>query len=145
MRRFITGKKVKAYFTVEAAMVFPIVLWIILFVMRMMLFYYDRCLMEQDVASLFVKGMTLQVEDMKDLEDILSKEMAKQSEKRFVAWTLSEKYIVIQKGVVKANCEGKLNMGGRESWAAQVDYEGRRMQPTLFLRALRRLAQESME
>ena len=41
-------KRVSAYMTVEAALIIPIVMGSILFVVYMMLFQYNRCLLEQD-------------------------------------------------------------------------------------------------
>ena len=46
----------RGYFTVEAAMIFPFVMGVILLVIYMWFFQYDRCLMEQDYALITVLG-----------------------------------------------------------------------------------------
>lgn len=49
-------EKKNAYFTVEAALVLPIVIAALLFVIYMMLFQYDRCLLEQDMGAIALWG-----------------------------------------------------------------------------------------
>ena len=46
--------KADGYFTVEAALIFPFVMGVILLVIYMWFFQYDRCLMEQDYALITV-------------------------------------------------------------------------------------------
>lgn len=44
------------YFSVEAALVLPAVLSVYLFLIVMLFVQYDRCLLEQDMASMLIKG-----------------------------------------------------------------------------------------
>lgn len=46
---------VSAYLSVEAALVMPVVLGVYLFLIAALLVQYDRCLLEQDMASMLVK------------------------------------------------------------------------------------------
>ena len=43
-------KNYKAYFTVEAAVLYPIVLGVIVLMTYLLFFQYDRCLLEQDMG-----------------------------------------------------------------------------------------------
>ena len=43
------------YFTVEAAIVLPVVLGVYVFLITVLLVQYDRCVLEQDMASMIVK------------------------------------------------------------------------------------------
>ena len=52
---------VRAYFTVEAAMVMSLVLSVVVMVVYIMFFQYNRCIMEQDVGTLVLKGSTMQI------------------------------------------------------------------------------------
>ena len=56
-------RKKDAYFTVEAAMVFPFVMGAVLFTIFMFIFQYDRCLMEQDIGMLVLYASNLSMED----------------------------------------------------------------------------------
>jgi len=57
-----------AYFTVEAALVLPVVIGAILFVIYMMLFQYDRCLLEQDIGGIALWGSIVEASDTAELE-----------------------------------------------------------------------------
>ena len=43
-------KYYRAYFTVEAAVLYPVVLGVVLLMMYLLFFQYDRCLLEQDMG-----------------------------------------------------------------------------------------------
>ena len=61
-------EKKNAYFTVEAALVLPIVIAALLFVIYMMLFQYDRCLLEQDMGAIALWGALVDASDAEDME-----------------------------------------------------------------------------
>lgn len=44
------SKKINAYLTVEAACVIPIMLGVTILIISLMIYQYDRCLLEQDVS-----------------------------------------------------------------------------------------------
>lgn len=48
-------KYINGYFSVEAALVFPAVLGVYIFLIALLFVQYDRCLLEQDMASVLVK------------------------------------------------------------------------------------------
>lgn len=48
-------RDMKGYFSVEAALVLPVVLGVYLFLISILLVQYDRCLLEQDMASMLIK------------------------------------------------------------------------------------------
>ena len=50
------GRRVGGYFSVEAALVLPVVLGEYLFLITMLFVQYDRCLLEQDMASMLIKA-----------------------------------------------------------------------------------------
>lgn len=49
-------KNYKAYFTVEAAVLYPIVLGVIVLMTYLLFFQYDRCLLEQDMGRAAVRS-----------------------------------------------------------------------------------------
>ena len=65
--------KENAYFTVEAALVFPTALGTVLFIVYMLLFQYDRCLMEQDLGALALWGSRVEAEDSEELQNLIQK------------------------------------------------------------------------
>lgn len=49
-------RKVGGYFSVEAALVLPVVLSVYIFLIAMLFLQYDRCLLEQDMESMLIKA-----------------------------------------------------------------------------------------
>ena len=66
-------KKENAYMTVEAALLFPFVIGSILFVIYMLFFQYDRCLLDQDMGAMALWGSTIQNSDTEALEAEIQK------------------------------------------------------------------------
>lgn len=50
-------KEIEGYFSVEAALVLPIVLGVYLFLIILLFVQHDRCLLEQDMASMMIKAV----------------------------------------------------------------------------------------
>lgn len=48
--------KCEGFFSVEAALVLPVVLGVYLFLIVILFLQYDRCLLEQDMASMMIKS-----------------------------------------------------------------------------------------
>ena len=55
-------KNYKAYFTVEAAVLYPIVLGVIVLMTYLLFFQYDRCLLEQDMGRAAVRSGSMDAE-----------------------------------------------------------------------------------
>lgn len=56
-RKRLKKEDVDGYFTVEAALVLPVVLGVYLFLIVLLFIQHDRCLMEQDMASMLIKAV----------------------------------------------------------------------------------------
>ena len=50
---------IEAYFTVEASLVMPVVIGSVIFVICFLLYWYNRCLMEQDLSVMAVHIPTM--------------------------------------------------------------------------------------
>ena len=55
MKRYLT-KKVSGYFTVEAALLLPIIIMIIVFMIFLSFYCYDRCILEQCAYAAALRG-----------------------------------------------------------------------------------------
>ena len=73
---------VRGYFTVEAALVMPVVLLGIALVMYLLIFQYDRCLLEQDTGVLALRGSAIQVEDSRERIRWLEQQAVQQDEQK---------------------------------------------------------------
>lgn len=133
---------IKGYFTVEAALVLPMVLWIYQLLIYIMFYQYDRCILEQDIGILAFRGTLLQEEEMEErhfhnnkiLQDI-------QKENIYL-----DKYILFQQDGIRIRLDGnKVSISGEGSlktdipWTVKAAYENRKIHPALFIRTCRKL------
>lgn len=132
--------------TVEAALLFPIILGVILLVICLLFFQYDRCLMEQNTGVLAMRGCTFQMSDKKALvSELLS--VSRQRDECYLAWEMKEADIcfkgneisVCRKGYLKFPIsgiwDGQTGMQGK--WEAQ--YRNYRICPVHFIRNYRKI------
>ena len=138
-------RKVNGYFTVEAALLFPFVTGVVLLVIYLLFFQYDRCLMEQSTAVSAMRGCTLQVIDHKRIVG----EVVVQSEKddRFYpAWEMQEAKItmkgntfsVVRAGKLRFPFRGLIFWGADKDWESIAEYENYRINPAVFIRTFRK-------
>lgn len=125
----------KAYFTVEAACVLPIVLGVYLFLIYGMFYQYDRCLLEQDTAL-----MAVEYESFPQGRDA----------QRYLAWQQEEMDIRIGEGKVQVQSAGSVVVpfAGLEKWIHENNiristvYTKREISPTDWIRIFRKLMEE---
>ena len=79
----IHRKKIEGYFTVEAAMVLPIVIAVILMIIYMWFFQYNRCLMEQDTAILALRGSILQAEEKEEVFSFVQAQYQERNKEKY--------------------------------------------------------------
>ena len=128
---------VKAYFTVEASLVMPVVIGSIIFVMGFLLFWYNRSLMEQDLSMLAVKGTQVNAEDPEHfLEELRDWQRDNFSEK-YYGWAREGITYSRERNLIKLNEKGRMILGDR-IWKAEVAGSALRMNAASFLRTCRR-------
>lgn len=135
-------KEKNAYFTVEAAMVFPIVISVILFVIYMQLFQYNRCLMEQDLGAIALWGSLTDASDTTDLEQKTRTRITEMYRDKYAAWEITALDITLEKNVFSVRGTGQLtfpvsgwNFWSTENvWGMEADYGYNRLSPVTFIR-----------
>lgn len=136
----------EAYFTVEAAIVMPIALSVILFILYAMFFQYDRCLLEQDMGALALRGAAMQVDD----KEVLAREIKEQANRidygKYLMWECGEINLRLEGNKLCISREGQLKypfssfgIGGERHWKAETRYENVKINPTSFVRTCRKL------
>lgn len=139
--------KVPAYFTAEAAMVLSVTLGIILLLVYIIIFQYDRCLLEQDIGALALKGCSVQATNKNELLQELELYGNEIYMDKYVAWKSDEISIALSGNTVKVEQKGQLlfpfaeksDFGEKEKWEVKAMYENKSISPVLFLRTYRRL------
>lgn len=139
--------KISAYFTVEAALVLPIVFGVIILVIYLMFFQYDRCLMEQDMGALALYGATVQANDNEErIRQLVNRGDGIYKEK-YVAWDSAEIGMRLVKGKLRVEQKGNLRFpfpglafwGGENMWETSVKYENTVLSPTTMIRTWRKI------
>ena len=137
-------RKVKAYFTVEASLVLPVVIGSIIFVICFLLYWYNRCLMEQDVSMYTIRAAQMPRLTAEDMPREMTAWRREYLTDKHYAWKNSDLHISLKQSEIKITRTGKLMLGDR-IWNAEVACTARRMDPTGFLRLCRRLEQKDLE
>lgn len=139
-----------AYFTVEAALVLPMVMSAMLVGIYLFCYQYDRCLMEQDMGSLILWGNIMAAEKAGDIEDIresLLQRAARVNREKYAAWKLTAIDIRLEKNELSVAGRGELafpmpgwNLWNRDNlWEARVNYDSSRLSPVFYIRQYRKL------
>lgn len=136
-----------AYFTVEATMVVTITVCVIVLLIYLVFLQYNRCLMEQDMGALALKGCTILAEDKEELMQELKRQECKINRKKYLMWKESKTEIELIGGNIKTTGSGKLRIpfgniySGKDKnyWKVSVAYENQRIDPVSAIRLYRKL------
>ena len=142
--------KMQAYFTVEAALVLPLVLGIIFLVIYLWFYQYNRCLMELDMNSLALKGSVASAQDKTELLYQMKSWAGEINMEKFIAWQQGQIEIKLEKDTVLVERTGAQEFpigemdfwGGESFWEADAVYENHRISPVLTVRNLRKILEE---
>ena len=140
-------KKENAYFTVEAAMVFPVVMACILFVVYMMLYQYDRCMLEQDLGAAALWGSRVEASGGESLEELIQGRMNEINREKYAAWSLTALDAALDKNNFSVTGAGQIRFplpgwnfwSSGNVWSAEADYRFGRLSPVTFVRLCRKV------
>lgn len=138
--------KKDAYLTVEAALVMPVVLGVVLLVIYLLFFQYDRCLMEHSVGVLAMRGCTLQISDREELVMQIV-EQSRQEDARYLAWDMEDLSVKLQgnrmhverTGLLEFPFRGLMFWSEDTEWGSSIIYENYRIKPVDFIRKCRKV------
>lgn len=148
-------QQAEGYLTVEAALILPMLIAAILFVIYILVFQYDRCLLEQDLGAMALWGSSVEEEDTRNLEEMAKERMRALYRDKYVAWEFMNLQARLEKNCFAAEGSGRLALpafafsqwsdGG--IWRTGTTYEYRRLSPVAFIRlcrGLKNLVQENL-
>lgn len=139
-------KRLDAYMTVEVALVFPMVMGSILFVIYMMLFQYDRCLLEQDTGAIALWGSLVEAADTAEMESKIQERMSEMYRDKYMMWRFQTLDAALDKNRFSVNSAGQLSFpfaglnywGSGNTWSVQAGYGYNRLEPVTFIRICRK-------
>jgi hypothetical protein len=135
--------KQNGYFTVEAALILPIVLWVFLFLIYQMLFQYNRCLLEQDTGMIALRGSVMPLEHT-DLLKAVQKEYGSINQNKYVMFRQEEPHFTVTGGAITVETGGYLPASlppiirpqiPDSIWRTEVTFHNDRTNPVLFIRS----------
>ena len=143
------NRKWNAFFSVEAAMVMPLVISVVLLAVSLFVFQYNRCLMEQDMAAQTLKAAVVSDEtrSAEELTEKIQLQTAGLYRNKYVAWDIIMLEIKMKKGIVETTGKGEFrfpmpgwNLWNRENvWSTQTVYKVHQISPIKFIRNFRKL------
>lgn len=146
MKENISLKR-NAYFTVEAALVLPLVMGALIITVFLFVFQYDRCLLEQDMNILAICAGTAMAESREELEASVRRKASEVFMDKYVAWEMKDMQVIVKGSRVSVKGGGCLtlplpewNFFGKENvWEAQTLRETLRITPTDYIRLYRKI------
>lgn len=143
-------KDSNAYFTVEAALVLPLVMGAMIMGLYLFCYQYDRCILEQDVGSLLIYSCALATENAGSTEDIrenIELRAGALNHTKYAAWELTALDIKIEKNRISLTGQGQLtfpvpdwNFWNKDNvWEAKVSYDSSRLSPVYYIRQYRKV------
>ena len=133
----IFDKRIKAYFTVEAALILPLIIGTIVYIICFLVFWYNRCVMEQEIAVYAVKGAQSRIEEPEQLRIFLEECKEEYFSDQYVGWEMENPVYAMENREWKLKRKGSL-FGKEANWKAEAIFECRWIYPADYLRLSRK-------
>lgn len=138
-------KSAEGYFTVEAALVLPVALGVVILIIYLLFFQYNRCLQEQDIGILALRGRVLQTESNEERMRRLREQADDLYTKKYIAWDSGAIELKHGKGTISVKQSSHLQFpfGGMshvgDTWETTSEYSNQVISPVPFIRSYRRV------
>ena len=145
------NKYYRAYFTVEAAILYPVVLGVVMLMMYLLFFQYDRCLLEQDMGRAAVRGGSRWMQKKEELNQQLQEKDLFFDTEKYIAWESELPTWKLEKNQVTVEQTGRMPYpfsaitGVPRYWSAKASFQVNRNNPVEILRNYRRYQEETEE
>lgn len=96
----------KGYMTVEASLVIPMVFGMVVFILSLLFYSYDRCLLEQDVMTYVVRSVYLDGDSVEEKTQSLEAELRNWYRDKYVWMDISVRELMIKADAVELKAEG---------------------------------------
>lgn len=137
-------KKWDGYFTVEASMVFPMIIIEIVLMILLMFYQYNRCLMEQDLGTLMLRGVLMREESNQEKLKKIENVARNQNMETYIAWEKGKTKIVIKQGKLYLTQMGSL-LALHSAGEVKREYVGHTVSPAFMLRRFRNMIGEEKD
>lgn len=134
-----------AYFTVEAVLVFPMVLYVCVFIIYSGFYIYDRCVMWQDAYRAALRGSSLYRQDNQEVYNAAEDTLQILSKKKYIAaecnFTIKvqREVSIIVTGSTTMPFHGLMMLTGTEDWYMEETAQSKCITPVFFIRMCRQI------
>ncbi len=134
---------VNGYFTIEAALLMPMVLFCIFFVLYVGFLQYDRCIAEQDAKIMLLRASNMKEKSESEIEAELSACPELATKKKVLFSSSLEKRIKVQKTKTQIGIQGGVRtvLQQMNFFTYAAEYETDRYNPVEFIRNCRKAEQ----
>ena len=127
-------KKVSGYFTVEAAMLMPMVLLLIMFLFYITFYMYDRCVISQDVYLLAFRGSLYCDMKKEEIQQSIENQCRETYGNKYIGVERLDSQVKAENKVISVEASGYMNM---TNWKLQAKAEAERICPVECIRKWR--------
>lgn len=136
-----------AYFTVEAALVMPLVIACIVLVIYMWFYQYDRCLLEMDTYALAMRSAHADADNNDERLGLLQNYLDTIYWSKYAAWNVTEQNAKIEKGKIYVEQSGSLRFpfvkiafwSKEDNWSTKAKAEADILNPVFTVRRVRQI------
>lgn len=142
------SKCTEGYFTVEATLIMPIVLYVCIFIIYTGFYLYDKCLMKQDAYRAALAGSSIYRDDNQKVYNATADAIVNFAEGKYVATdytaviTVQSKVKVTVSGQITMPFYGLAKLAGKEQWEISESAESKCINPVIFIRMCRTLEED---
>ena len=130
----------KGYMTIEASLILPMVFGVILFVISLLFYSYDRCLLEQDVTALVVRGEYLEGENIQEKVEFLEQEIQNWYVDKYIWMEVMVHALAVKENSVRIEAGG--TFGGPFFQSVETQRESLVLSPKFWLRQKKKIEKQ---
>ena len=127
-------------------MVLPITISAVLVVIFLLIYQYNRCLMEQDAGTMALWGSTVELREDVAAETLIQNKMQERHTEKYVVWENTEWNVALKENEFVVSGEGSLtfpvpgwNIWNNENvWSAKAEYCFDRLDEVRYIRLCNR-------
>lgn len=138
--------KENAYFSLEATLIMPIVFMTILFLIYIGFFFYDKCLLKQDIYRMLIRAGQIKYSSNEEVVQKIKEEDAKWYYDKYVMCMWGNRKIEVEYNSILISNKAALNVSvplvgrwvGNDMWIMDTEVRNTRVHPTKTIRACRK-------
>ena len=136
-----------AYFTLEACMIMPLVFMVIFFIMYSGFYFYNKCLLKQDIYRQLIRAGQIKNTSNEEIADEIRRTDSSWYYDKYIMCSFGDKHIEVNHDNIVIGQEAALNVNlpmlqkwfGADMWELGTTVEVRRISPTEIIRTRRKL------